>query len=147
MALVLVVGGLGLAACQGSSRQPSPPRWTSADAGDSRFTTPDAGRPEVGRADSAIDAHALVDAHASIDVARESGGEAGRPDANANDGAPNTCSRDEDCGDVHLCTGGQCVRCEATCVSDPECQVGFVCVHRNSCTYCGLRDAGIGLSR
>jgi len=57
-----------------------------------------------------------------------------------------SCSQDHDCGDVHLCTGGQCVACEATCVSDSDCTVGAVCVHRNDCTYCGPPDASVSQS-
>ena len=56
---------------------------------------------------------------------------------------PTTCTADQDCGDLELCTSGTCRPCDATCVNDGDCDVGVVCVHRNSCTYCAPRpDAG-----
>lgn len=96
----------------------------------------------MGSADGAIDARPRSDV--GPDSSGDSGrrdGDAGRHDATT-DGAPNVCTRDEDCGDVHLCTGGQCIRCYASCTSSAACVSGAVCIHRNACTYCGLPDAG-----
>ncbi len=54
-----------------------------------------------------------------------------------------SCTADEDCGDLAICTAGSCQRCQATCVSDADCVAGAACAHRNSCTYCSPRpDAG-----
>ncbi len=57
---------------------------------------------------------------------------------------PPSCAIDTDCGPSHWCVNAHCSPCAATCVTDAECAAGALCVNRNGCTYCGLRDAGTG---
>ena len=92
-------------------------------------------------------ADAAIDARPRTDVGPDSSGDAGPRDGDAGprdgdtDRSPSVCSRDEDCGELHLCTGGQCIRCHATCVNNADCVAGAVCFFRNYCTYCGAPDA------
>jgi hypothetical protein len=102
----------------------------------------DGGRPDLLPADGPIDARPRAD------VGADSSGDTGRPDGDADrrdattDGAPKVCTGDGDCGDLHLCSGGRCIPCQATCVNNADCAVRSVCFHRNSCTYCDPPDAG-----
>lgn len=142
-AQALIVLILGLAACGSTSRRPVPGgRWIAVDASNSVSVGTDAGRPDLGPADGPIDTRPRAD------VGADSSGDAGRRDGDADrrdatpDGAPNVCTGDSDCGDLHLCSGGQCIPCHTTCLINADCVVGAVCFHRNSCTYCDPPDAG-----
>jgi len=129
---------LGLAACGSNFHRPVPGgRWIAADASNSLSVGTDAGRPDLAPADGPIDARSRAD------VGPDSSGDTGRHDATT-DGARSACTGDEDCADLHLCTDGQCIPCQATCVNNADCAVGSVCFHRNACTYCDPPDAGGG---
>ncbi|HLK88538.1 MAG TPA: hypothetical protein VKZ18_01515 [Polyangia bacterium] len=56
--------------------------------------------------------------------------------------SPTTCATDGDCGALHVCNGGVCHSCAATCISNPDCDVRSVCVARNGCTWCAVPDGG-----
>jgi hypothetical protein len=55
-----------------------------------------------------------------------------------------SCSVDSDCPGQSECDNNRCVPCVATCVSSLDCDVGAVCVYRNVCTSCEVRDASAG---